>query len=172
MKKIVLYTLYPDLIREVEVSNDLTLYDNQEDIIILDLTAVDIREQNKLFFKVNVDKCHIPYKYNYNGGEFRLFLDNILYFESEHRIINVYTKDGKMIRFYKKLDEVQKEIDSLCDFFIRVSKSVYVNYMFSDIKGYKVTIIDGRVIKVTRSYREYFKKKMQILKTSDINLYI
>lgn len=167
MKKAVLYTLYPDLIQEVEVSNDLSLYNDEEEIIILDISSIDIREQNKLFFKVNIDKCHIPFKYSYNGGEFKIYLDNILYFESEHRVINMHTADGRIIRFYKKLDDVQKEIDNFCDFFIRISKSVYVNYMFSDFKGYKVIIIDGRVIKVTRNYRENFKKKMQFLKSID-----
>lgn len=167
MKKAVLYTLYPDLIQEVEVSNDLSLYNDEEEIIILDISSIDIREQNKLFFKVNIDKCHIPFKYSYNGGEFKIYLDNILYFESEHRVINMHTADGRIIRFYKKLDDVQKEIDNFCDFFIRISKSVYVNYMFSDFKGYKVITIDGRVIKVTRNYRENFKKKMQFLKFID-----
>lgn len=171
MKKVVLYTLYPDLIKEVEVSSNLSLYENEEEIIILDLSAVNIKELNKLFFKVNIDKFHILYKYNYNGRKFKLFLDNVLYFESEHRIINVYTIDGQTFKFYRKLDDVQKEIDGMCDFFIRVSKSLYVNYMFSDIKGYKVTIIDGRMIDVTRTYREYFKNKMRLLKYKCVVLY-
>ncbi len=166
MKKVILYTLYPDLIKEIEVSSDLSLYDNEENIFILDISAIDLKGKNRIFFQANIDKYHIPYKYYSNGSEMELYLDNVLYFESDHRIINVYIADGGIITFYKKLDDVQEEIDRMCDFFIRISKSIYVNYMYAEVKGYKLTIFDGRIVKVTRSYREQFKEKM--LQLNDI----
>lgn len=58
------------------------------------LRAIDIQENNKKFYKINK-----------NGNTVILKLNNIYYFEVNHRKVNVYEKDDVRMIIHGKLKE-------------------------------------------------------------------
>lgn len=165
MKSIILYTLCPELIPEIKIETDISKYENEADILIIDISSVDINKvyNNKLLYKGMIIENHVLYEYEFSGSKSIVYLEDVICFESDHRQVLVIFVDGHMERFYKKLDDVQKEVDELCDFFVRCSKSLYINYMYMDIKGYNITMSGGRKVEVTRGYRDIFKEKISRL---------
>lgn len=103
-----------------------------------------------------------PFTYKYSGKEHTIDLNDIAYFESRHKIVRGYNEEGAFIRFYAKLDEVQKKVDDFV-FFLRVNKSYLVNYNFCRIEKDRVRIID-KEIQISRSYKKELQKRLDIIK--------
>lgn len=103
-----------------------------------------------------------PFKYKFSGKEYTADLNDIVYFESNHRLIRGYNEAGRFIKFYGKLDDVQKQVDDFV-FFFRVNKSCLVNYNHCHIENYSVTVAN-RQLQVSRTYRKEFKNRMEIIK--------
>lgn len=103
-----------------------------------------------------------PFKYRFSGKEYVADLNDIVYFESSHRLIRGYNEAGRFIKFYAKLDDVQKRVDDYV-FFLRVNKSCLVNYNHCHINDYSVTVAN-RQLQVSRTYRKEFKRRMEIIK--------
>lgn len=108
----------------------------------------------------NVD--YFPFKYYFSGKQHTIELPDIAYFESRHREIRAYFENNQYVRFYGKLDDVQKRVDNYVQF-LRVNKSCLVNYIHCDIKNYEVRVLDRQIL-VSRTYREEFKKRLKIIK--------
>lgn len=103
-----------------------------------------------------------PFTYTFYGKEHTVDLNDIVYFESKHKIVRGYNEEGAFIRFYNKLDEVQKKVDDFV-YFIRVNKSHLVNYNYCTIEKDKVTVI-GKEIRISRKYKKELKKQLDIIK--------
>lgn len=103
-----------------------------------------------------------PFKYKFSGKEYVADLNDIVYFESDHRLIRGYNEAGRFIKFYSKLDDVQKQVDDFV-FFLRVNKSCLVNYNHCHVENYSVTVAN-RQLQVSRTYRKEFKNRMEIIK--------
>lgn len=103
-----------------------------------------------------------PFKYKFSGKEYIADLNDIVYFESNHRLVRGYNEAGRFIKFYGKLDDVQKRVDDFV-FFLRVNKSCLVNYNHCHINDYSVTVAN-RQLQVSRTYRKEFKNRMEIIK--------
>ena len=98
------------------------------------------------------------YTYKFNGIQHKINLQDVLYFESAHRIIKGYLVNENIVSFYDKLDKVQKDIEVDCPIFLRANKSYLVNYNFCKFSTGSV-IIDGFEIKISEKYKEQFYKK-------------
>lgn len=99
------------------------------------------------------------YTYIFKGYTHIVNLKEVLYFCSEHRKIYIRNKNGEEVFYYAKLDDVEREVNSICLSFIRISKSYLINiYNVQKIKNNSVIIAD-KEITVTRKYRETFSKK-------------
>ena len=103
-----------------------------------------------------------PFKYKFSGKEYTVDLNDIVYFESRHKIIRGYNEQGAFIRFYGKLDELQKKVDDFI-FFLRVNKSHLVNYNYCKIERDKVTV-NQKQIQISRNYKKELMKRLQIIK--------
>jgi DNA-binding LytR/AlgR family response regulator len=106
---------------------------------------------------------HNSYLYTYksNGMINTINLNEVKYFESQHRVIIVYLNNGSILRFYSKLDDVEQEVDSITPCFVRVNKSYLVNMHY--IKNYsknKVLLCDEDIeLHLTHKYEENFLSK-------------
>lgn len=103
-----------------------------------------------------------PFKYKFSGKEYTVDLNDIVYFESRHKIIRGYNEQGAFIRFYGKLDELQKKVDDFI-FFLRVNKSHLVNYNYCKIERDKVTV-NQKQIQISRNYKKELMKRLQMIK--------
>lgn len=124
--------------------------------IIPELTKENI-EKTINNFKIDVSLFH----YSFNGETHTIDLNDVVFFESKHRQVRAYFENGESVRFYKKLDDVQKEIDDYV-FFLRINKSCLVNSIHCNIQKDEVTVFN-RHIPVSRTYKKEFKERIKII---------
>lgn len=86
----------------------------------------------------------------YNG-----LMEITIYFESCGSRVHIVLK-GKLYKFYKKLDDVEKEISVNYSIpFIRIHKSYLVNFQQIRKVGYtEVETKDGRILKISDTYKK------------------
>ena len=100
-------------------------------------------------------KCN--YKYKINGITFLVDLNDIIYVSSYKRKIILCGKNGDTTEFYGKLDIVEKEIKSLTDKFIRISKSYLFNREYIENVGKNSVSVQGINYKVSPKYKDNIK---------------
>ena len=85
-----------------------------------------------------------------NASEVRnISLNDILYFESNRRVLIIYTTKGE-ITFYGKLDDVQKELEQKD--FIRTHQSFLVNALkIKSVKKDSAELLNGVTLPVSKS---------------------
>lgn len=99
------------------------------------------------------------FAYKSNGATYYTNLKNIIYFESQHRIIIIYNSDGSTNKFYDKLDNVEKLIEEKCSFFARINKSYYINCNYIDMINSSYVKVRDTKIHISTKYRENLYKK-------------
>ena len=103
------------------------------------------------------------FTYKSYGTIFKVDLKDVLYFESQHRIINIHMNTGEIAHFYEKLDNVENEIENIFPYFLRINKSYYVNYYFIEKHSNSFITIRGENIKISSKYKKSYLDKMYIL---------
>ncbi len=91
-------------------------------------------------------------------------IKDILYAMSDNRIINLYLKNGKTKTEYMKLDDFEEKMNSklLC----RVHQSYLINIDYVEfIIRYKITLVDGSVIPVSKSRYKEANKQIKLRRT-------
>ena len=69
------------------------------------------------------------FQYKYGKSFYKECIEDIIYFESSRRIINIITVHG-VFKFYGKLNDVQERIASAKTTFLRIHQSYLVNYKY------------------------------------------
>lgn len=90
----------------------------------------------------------------YKSGKYqkRCILEDIYYFQSVNREVEIHFKDNNDTT-YKKLDAIEKDIDT--DSFLRIHKSYLVNVNLVNKFGYEEVILEnGESIDISQSYRK------------------
>lgn len=108
-------------------------------------------------------KKEFIFKYKTNGIVNKVDLKNVIYFESRHRIINIYTCDGNCAQYYDKLDNVERSVEEIYPYFLRPSKSYYVNYNYVERFSDAHVHINNLDIKISLKYKQRFQDKMHFL---------
>lgn len=125
-------------------------------------------DQNQLNHVVRliINRIHyINYSYMYSfkskGMINTINLNDVKYFESQHRIVLAYEMNGAIISFYKKLDEVEKEILEIYPYFVRANKSFLVNlHSIKSLNGNHIMLInEDTKINVTSKYKKELLEK-------------
>lgn len=123
---------------------------NEKDKIFSTLDRA-IKRMNRLKNKI--------YSFEFKGEKYNVDLNEVLYFESQRRIIIVHTVNQEF-QFYGKLDGVQKEVEDITDLFVRVNKSCYVNLNKIQKFTKANVVIGNQTIPVSRKYTSEFMSKM------------
>lgn len=95
------------------------------------------------------------FDFSFNKVYYRIFLDDIMYFESDRRQVLIHCVDNKIYKCYNKLDIIEREFKNKNRNFIRVHRSFYVNQIY--IKKYyydRILLYDNEEIQVSASRRE------------------
>lgn len=160
-------------IEDIEVKNyDLTIVDIN--ICSGKLDVARLQSKRSVFILPEVTEESInkaiecfevgyrPFTYRFSGKEHTIDLNDIVYFESRHRVIRAYNDRGEFVRFYCTLDDIQKKVDDMV-FFLRVNKSYLVHYEYCTIEDGVVSFLD-KDIQISRTYKKEFKKRLEIIK--------
>lgn len=114
----------------------------------------------KACLRINTYRTKYDYNYIFNGEMHTLNLSEVSYFYSFNRKVYAHMNDGKEVFFYKKIDEVENEINDICYFFARANKSYLVNLRsVKNITHKKLTTMNNISISITQKYRDDFLKK-------------
>ena len=91
-------------------------------------------------------------------GTYKILVNKIRYFESDKRQVNLYSTDG-VSSFYKKLDEVEAQLEQMNIKFLRISKSYLVNVNYvKEFRYEKVVMDDGKEFKIGPRYKDKIRK--------------
>lgn len=89
---------------------------------------------------------------------YKIPVGKIRYFESDKRQINMYSTDS-MESFYKKLDEVETELERMDARFLRISKSYLVNLNYvKEFRYEKVILDEGEELNIGPRYKDKIRK--------------
>ena len=95
------------------------------------------------------------YEYQYNKVFHKILVNDIMYFESEKRIIYIHTKDGTIEQYYDKLKQVQEKLENSKADFWRIHQSLLVNTRYVAHKAFDhVVMTDGTVLSVSEDRRK------------------
>ena len=98
------------------------------------------------------------FEYTYKKVSHKILVRKIHYFESDRREVRIYSTDG-IDSFYKKLDEVEEQLENRNVKFLRVSKSYLVNMNYiKEFRFEKVTMDDGRELRIGPRYKDGIRK--------------
>lgn len=102
------------------------------------------------------------YKYTYNGITFSVDLNEIKYICSQKRKIYLYSEND-IGEFYGKLDNVEKEITTISDYFLRINKSYLVNTNYIENFGKNELVLDNQIFTISSKYKDNVISKLKIL---------
>ncbi|MBR1866418.1 MAG: LytTR family transcriptional regulator DNA-binding domain-containing protein [Lachnospiraceae bacterium] len=91
-----------------------------------------------------------------SGGMRKLWLDKVVYFTSDVRVVEAHLLDG-IVRFYGKLNEVQEQVLEMD--FLRCHQSFLVNRRRIEKMTRSYLIVQGERIPVSRAYYERLRDK-------------
>ena len=104
------------------------------------------------------------FEYLYRKEYHRIFVKDILYFESDKRQIHIYLKDGTKKQYYDKINVLQKKLQKTKADFWRIHQSVLVNSKYIVRKAFDhVELCNGTVLCISENRRkelnmQYIKK--------------
>ncbi len=75
-----------------------------------------------------VNETEVFYQFTFNKEIRKVSVRDIVYFESSNRIVYIHLKDGSDEHFYGKLNNVEKELATSRQYFLRIHQSFLVNY--------------------------------------------
>lgn len=103
------------------------------------------------------------YTYKTKNATHKIHLKDVIYFESQHRIINILMTTGETIQFYEKLDNIEKDIEERCFYFLRINKSYYINHNYVEHFSDRHVVVNGLQLTISKKYEEKLREKMILL---------
>lgn len=111
------------------------------------------------------------FTFSYKKALHRIPFDQITYFESSGRIINIHqprwnteTANLRQTCFYGKMNDVEKQVASLNGRFLRVHQSFLVNFDYiKAMSATEIEMLDGRIIQISEDRRKAAKAKFAAL---------
>lgn len=165
-------------IRQLDSETKILFISTSKDYI---LDGYDVHAYNYLLKPISYFKLEnilLEFIHSFNNSKDNFFtvrnkqsilkinLDNIIFFESKLRKINILSSNALDISFYDKLDNIEKNLPSKS--FVRCHKSYLVNLNYiKKIENSKIITLNNVIIPISRSYLkntkdiffEYFRYK-------------
>ena len=97
------------------------------------------------------------YRFKNNGIIFSVDLKDVIYMSSYKRKILIKDIRDQHMEFYGKLDDVEIEINSLTDKFIRINKSYLFNQNYIEYIGKNSISVQGLTYQISPKYKHNVK---------------
>lgn len=85
------------------------------------------------------------FEFKYNRNFYKVLLREIIYFESDKKTVFVYTQKTKLKIYGKKLDDIEEIVCKGNLTFLRIHKSILVNYLFVDCITNEKAILSNNI---------------------------
>lgn len=105
--------------------------------------------------KISGRRFYFPYRYK--NREYKILCMDILYFESNGRLIRIHTRDGEVENFNGKLSDVEETLRTGKISFLRIHQSYLANYhhIRSRSKS-EITLTNGECLPISEDRRKSF----------------
>lgn len=106
------------------------------------------------------------FQYKQNKSFKKVAFRDIVYFESQYRIIRIVFSDGTEDTFYGKLNNIEVEVKAINQSFLRIHQSYFVNYSYitkSELKHVTVSYGKGKEddLKISEERRKELHEMMR-----------
>lgn len=129
---------------------------------------IDMAVFNKYFMEAynKILREEVYFQYNFRRNNVKILYNNIVYFESRGRYINIIQKDGKEDRFNGKLNAIEEIVNRSNHPFLRVHQSYLINFHYiKKINFSKVELFNGKEIYISEERQKIIRERYsQILK--------
>lgn len=86
---------------------------------------------------------------------YRIFVQDIMYFESQKRIINIHMKDGTILKYYDTINNIENKLQETKADFLRIHQSILVNSRYVFHKAFDhVELTDKKILTVSEDRRK------------------
>lgn len=111
------------------------------------------------------------FTFSYKKVSHRIPFDRITYFESTGRTISIHMSNQDEIwskalqnQFYGKLNDIEKQVTSLSEHFLRVHQSFLVNFDYiKALSSTEIEMLDGTKIQISEDRRKNVRTKFSAL---------
>lgn len=107
---------------------------------------------------------NVYFSYRYNKMDYKVRVNDIVYFESDKRTVMVVLKNNDTVKFYGKLDNVEKMLSYGKIPFLRIHQSYLINFNYIVSIGYKKVIV-GKNVELQIS-----EERQKRIRTSYLNI--
>ncbi len=95
------------------------------------------------------------FEYQYKKCYYRVLVNDIMYFESDKRMINIYLKNGTKKQYYDKMNYLQERLNNTKADFWRIHQSILVNARYVVCKAFDhVELTDGKILNISEDKRK------------------
>ena len=89
-------------------------------------------------------------------------LHDILYFQSDRRIIRLFHRNGEELLFYNRLSDVEEYIKTLSTNFVRIHQSYLINRLHvRKFKYREIEIMNGIILPVSDTKRKLVRERFR-----------
>lgn len=100
------------------------------------------------------------YEYKYGREYYKILIEDIYYFESNRRVIMIRNKYGKELKYYDKLNQIEKKLRDTSANFWRIHQSYLVNVRYIIKKAYdEIELVDGTILMISEDRRKEISEK-------------
>lgn len=134
---------------------------------------IDSLNFKKIFLDANLKICNqrFYFSFRYKNQEYKISCIDIIYFESNGRTINVYSRDNKTEKFNGKLSEVEEKLGNGKIPFLRIHQSYLVNYHHIRSRSKtSVTLINGTKLPISEDRQKNFGKQYSRLLGGEVDV--
>lgn len=94
------------------------------------------------------------FQYQYNKITHRVLINDVMYFQSDKRVIYIITEEGSE-KCYGKLNDIEKQLIKSNIYFYRTHQSFLVNPKYVMVYTYdSIELIDGTILTISENRRE------------------
>lgn len=97
--------------------------------------------------------------FEYKWKQYRICLNDILYIESSHRLIHIYTADENIYKFYGQINQLEENIKLKSKLFLRIHKSFLINMSYiKEIGSDYIIMFDNKRFEISSRKRKDVSK--------------
>lgn len=112
-------------------------------------------EKNLLLVYEKISTGTFYYEYKFQRDYYKVVVNDIMYFESDKRVINIHLMDGTVSKYYDKLNIIEKRMQQRGVDFWRIHCSLLVNARYIKRKAYDhIVLFDGTVFCISEDRRK------------------
>lgn len=119
----------------------------------------DLFEHDFLKAYNKILKEDVYFNYKFNKSDIKVLISDIMYFESDGRIINIIMTNSTD-KFYDKLNDVEDRLKKSKFTFLRIHQSYLVNFKYIEkISFSKITLMDGTELQISEERQKQIRKE-------------